>query len=71
MKAKYQIAFLIVVGAYFLLNGLIPRNENINWQMYSNELQQDGWTKKAADHIAKVEYKLIPEDSLYISYMED
>jgi hypothetical protein len=42
MKAKYQIAFLIVVGAYFLLNGLIPRNENINWQMYSNELQQDG-----------------------------
>ena len=71
MKAKYQIAFLIVVGAYFLLNGLIPRNENINWQMYSNELQQDGQTKKAADHIAKVEYKPIPEDSLYISYMED
>jgi hypothetical protein len=69
--AKYQIAFLIVVGAYFLLNGLIPRNENINWQMYSNELQQDGWTKKAADHIAKVKYKLIPEDSIYTSYMED
>jgi len=71
MKQKPQIIFIIVLAAYFLLNGLIPRKENNDLQMYSNELQREGWSKKAADHIAKVEFKIIPEDSLYLAYMED
>jgi hypothetical protein len=31
----------------------------------------EGWQPKAAEHIAKVELKLIPEDAKYIAYMED
>jgi hypothetical protein len=34
-------------------------------------LQNEGWGKSASEHIAKVEFKIIPEDSLYISYIED
>lgn len=70
-KQKPQIVFIIVLAAYFLLNGFISRNEKINWQIYANELQAEGWSKKAADHIAKVEFNIIPEDSLYLAYMED
>lgn len=70
-KQKPQIVFIIVLAAYFLLNGLIPRKENKVFQSYSNELQAEGWSKAAADHIAKVELKLIQEDSLYMAYMED
>lgn len=31
----------------------------------------EGYTTTAAEHIAKVEFKLIPEDAKYISLMED
>lgn len=42
-----------------------------SWQVYANELHKEGWSKDAATHIAKVEYKLIPIDSVYIGYKED
>jgi len=71
MKKSTQITFIIVVAAYFLLNGFIPRNEKTDWQEYAIELQGEGWTKTVSEHIAKVEFKIIPEDSLYIAYLED
>jgi len=71
MKAKTQILFIAIVGAYFLLNGFIPRKHFNPWQIYAIELQEQGWSKKASEHIAKVEFKIIPEDSIYIGYMED
>lgn len=70
-KQKPQIVFIIVLALYFLLNGFIPRKENNALQSYSNELQAEGWSKKVAEHIAKVELKIIPIDTLYVSYMED
>jgi len=71
MKAKTQITFIAIAAAYFLLNGFIPRNEIKDWQLYAIELQNEGWSEKASNHIAKVEFKIIPEDSLYVAYMED
>jgi len=71
MKAKTQITFILVVAAYFLLNGFIPRKQNNAWQKYAIELQNEGWSKEASEHIAKVEFNIIPEDSLYMAYMED
>lgn len=70
-KQKHQIIFIIILAAYFLLNGAIPRETKTNWKTLSKELQDEGWRQSAADHIAKVEFKIIPEDSLYIAYMED
>jgi len=71
MKAKTQITFIAIVAAYFLLNGFIPRKQNNVWESYAIELQNEGWSQKASTHIAKVEFKIIPEDSLYVAYMED
>lgn len=71
MKAKLQILFIAIVGAYFLLNGFIPRKQINTWQIYAIELQEQGWSKEASEHIAKVEFNIIPQDSLYIGYMED
>jgi len=53
MKAKTQITFIIVLAAYFLLNGFIPRKENNVWQSYAIELQNEGWSQTASEHIAK------------------
>jgi len=71
MKKQPQIIFIIVLGIYFLFNGCLPRTEKKDWQLYAIELQGEGWSKEASEHIAKVEFKIIPEDSLYIAYMED
>jgi len=70
-KQKPQIIFIIVLAFYFLLNGFIPRTEKKDWQLYAIELQGEGWSKEASEHIAKVEFKIIPEDSLSIAYLED
>jgi len=71
MKKSTQITFIAILAAYFLLNGFIPRNEIKDWQLYAIELQNEGWSKKASNHIAKVEFKIIPQDSLYVAYLED
>jgi hypothetical protein len=67
---KTQYIILIVLACYFLLNGLMPRENEILSAKVSY-LMNEGWHPKAAEHIAKVELKLIPEDALYIAYMED
>jgi hypothetical protein len=69
-KLNSQYIILIVVGVYFLLNGLIPRENEILAAKVSY-LMNEGWQPKAAEHIAKVELKLIPEDAEYTAYMED
>ena len=66
---KYQIIFIAAAGLYFCLNGFLPRKTEV--EKYSLELQNDGWKKDAANHIAKVELKIIPMDSIYINYKND
>lgn len=69
-KLNSQYIILIVAGAYFLLNGLIPRENKILTEKV-NYLINEGYQPKAAEHIAKVQLKLIPEDAEYTAYMED
>ena len=71
MKKKYQFLFIAAVLVYFIGSVLVPRVQLANWQIYSNELQEIGWKKHAADHIAKCEFNLIEKDSIYSAYMED
>lgn len=80
-KLKTHYAILIVISAYFLLNGLIPRKEEIivqygqnefhSWELYAKELQSEGYTKKASELIAKVEFKLLPVNEEYKGLIED
>lgn len=70
MKLKTHYVILIVCGAYFLLNGLIPRNDSVLSAKVSF-LMNEGWSRKSSEHIAKVELKLIPADEEYTAYMED
>ena len=71
MKQKPQIIFIIVLGIYFLFNGCLPRNEKKDWQLYAIELQNEGWSEKAAVKIAKVELGVLPIDEEYNGYKED
>jgi hypothetical protein len=80
-KLKTHYAILTIVTAYFLFNGCINRNEEItvqyglnefhSWELYSNELQIEGYSKVSADKIAKVEFKLLPIDEEYKGLIED
>mgnify|MGYP003443137254 FL=1 len=68
---KTQNLFLTFVVAIFLNSCYNTQTDKKVYQDRVNELKNIGWSNSAAIHIAKVEFKLIPEDSLYISYMED
>jgi len=80
-KLKTHYAILTIVTAYFLFNGCINRTEEItvqygqnefhSWELYSNELQLEGYSKVSADKIAKVEFKLLPIDEEYKGLIED
>ena len=80
-KLKTQYIILTLITAYFLLNGLIPRKEEISvqygqntfhsWELYAKELHEEGYSKESAEHIAKVEFKLLPIDKEYNSLIED
>lgn len=70
-KQKTQIVFIVVVAVYFLFNGCLPRNEKKGWQLYAIELQNEGWSEKAAVKIAKVELGVFPVDEEYTAYKED
>lgn len=72
-KQSTQIKFLMIVAAYFLLNGCIPREVQTReqWQVYAQELERDGYSIKAAQHIAKVEFNIIPADDFYTALIED
>jgi len=68
---KTQNIFLTFVAVIFLNSCYNTQTDKKVYQDRVNELKNIGWSNSAAIHIAKVEFKLIPEDSLYISYMED
>lgn len=70
-KQKHQILFLALLGAYFLLNGLIVRNNNLDLETRIKELQNEGYTLKASEKIAKVELNLLPVDEEYTALIED
>ena len=57
----------ILILALIFLNSCTTTD----WQTYAKDLQSDGWSVNASEHIAKVEFKVIPEDEEYVSYMED
>lgn len=69
-KLKTQYIILTLITAYFLLNGLIPR-KNEALQAKTAYLINEGYTEKAAEHIAKVDLKIIPIDAEYTALMED
>lgn len=69
-KLKTHYALLLIIGSYFMFNGCLPRETN-NWKKYAIELQNEGWSVKASEHIAKVEFKILPIDEEYNGYKED
>jgi len=80
-KLKTHYLILIVCASYFLLNGCIPRNEEIIppkasnthefWQLYAIDLQSEGYTKEASEKIAKTDYNIIPMDAEYEGLIND
>jgi hypothetical protein len=80
-KLKTHYAIILIITAYFLFNGCIPRKSEIvvqygqsefySWELYSNELQIEGYSRVSAEHIAKVEFKLLPIDEDYTALKED
>ena len=64
MKTKL---FLIVLTAYFLISHTDTSEEAKRF----TELRIIGYSEAAAEHITKVEFKLIPEDAEYIALIED
>ena len=69
-KLKTQYIILSIITAYFLLNGFIPRTNEVLTAKVAY-LMNEGYTEKAATKIAKVELRLLPVDEDYISLMED
>jgi hypothetical protein len=69
-KLKTQYIILSLIAAYFLLNGFIPRPNEVLTAKVAY-LMNEGYTEKAATKIAKVELRLLPVDEDYISLMED
>jgi hypothetical protein len=80
-KLKTHYAIILIITAYFLFNGCIPRqneivvqygvNEFHSWELYSNELQIEGYSRVSADKIAKVEFGVLPIDEEYTGLIED
>lgn len=56
---------------YLGFKGKIKQTYPLEWRVYALDLQEQGYTKEASEHIAKVEFKIIPVDEEYISLMED
>lgn len=67
---KLLIIFITVTTTYFFV-GRSALNTHPLLNAKIEYLQNEGYTKTAAVHIAKVELKLIPEDDEYTSLMED
>ena len=68
-KQKTQIIFLAIVAIYFIFNSCVS-TQNV-WQKQAIELQNEGYTQDAAEHIAKVENGIIPIDEFYNALIED
>lgn len=80
-KLKTHYAIILIITAYFLFNGCIPRkseivvqygqNEFHSWELYATELQNEGYTPEASQKIAKVEFGVLPIDEDYTALKED
>ena len=80
-KLKTHYAIILLITAYFLFNGCIPRKQEItvqygqfefhSWKPYSNMLESEGYTKQEANKIAFVEFGLLPVDEDYTGLIED
>jgi len=68
-KQKTQIIFLAIVAIYFIFNSCVPREEV--WQKQAIEMQNEGYSIEASEHIAKVENGILPEDEYYNALIED
>lgn len=67
---KILIILLTLTTTYFFVGRPVTKKHPL-LNAKIEYLQNEGYTKTAADHIAKVEFKLIPEDAEYIALMED
>ncbi|TDD77156.1 hypothetical protein [Flavobacterium caseinilyticum] len=70
-KLTTHYIILILIASYFMFNGCINRTPANDWKAYANDLQSEGWSIEAAEHIAKVEFKILPIDEEYTAYIED
>jgi len=70
-KLKTHYAIILIITAYFLFNGCIPREQEKDWQTYAIELQSEGYTIEASEKIAKVEFGVLPIDEDYKGLIED
>ena len=80
-KLKTHYAIILLITAYFLFNGCLPRkseiivqygqNEFRSWQLYAIDLQNEGYSIEASEKIAKTDYNIIPMDQEYNDLIED
>lgn len=69
-KLKTQYIILSLITCYFLLNGIIPRPNEVLTAKVAY-LMNEGYSRVSAEHIAKVDLKIISKDADYIALMED
>lgn len=80
-KLKTHYVIILVITAYFSFNGCIPRKSEIvvqygvfefhSWELYSNMLESEGYSKLASNKIALVEFGFLPVDEDYTGLIED
>lgn len=67
---KILIILLTLTTTYFFIGRPVTKTHPL-LNAKIEFLQNEGYSKEAATHIAQVEFKLIPEDEEYIALMED
>ena len=50
---------------------IMTRVAGMDFKQYKKHLEGEGYRADIATHMAKVDFKIIPLDSLYIAIMED
>lgn len=71
MKNLFKIKVIVVVFALLGCYTLKTLKQAHKSQIYALNLQSEGWSKSAAEHIAYCEVGMIEKDSLYYAYMND
>lgn len=67
IKIKVAIVIFALLGCYTFKT----LKQAYKSQIYALNLQSEGWSKSAAEHIAYCETGMIEKDSLYYAYIED